>query len=585
MTPPCAYALAPAALLSWTSAAIFIGTATLLLVAAPVLALADTAAPEAPPPPLAPADPGAAAPDTTPRFYIREFRVDGGGKLLTPDEVEEAVYPFMGPYRTAADVEQARSALEQAYHNKGYQTVTVSIPAQHTRGGIIHLAVSQGEIGRLRVVGSRFFDIEEIKSEAPSLQEGTSPNFTQVSHDLVVLNQLSDRRVTPTVRPGEVPGTVDVDLTVKDTFPLHGSLEINNRYSANTPELRLNGALNYDNLWQLGHEIGVSFQLSPQNVSFNDNSMAVQGTGGNVSLADTSSVEVFSGYYLARVPDLPWLNLILQGTWQDSDVNTLAGIGVAGKGQTIGLRAVITLPQLTSYYHSLSLGFDYKHYSNIETLNTSGESLIGAPITYYPLSAAYSGSWIGKGYETDLNASLNLDFRGWGSDSNVFGINRYGADGSFIYFRGDVSHTRDIPGNFQLFGKIQGQAADKPLIDNEQFSAGGLGTVRGYLESEDLGDNGIIGNFELRTPSLGDFMGKAVDDWRFYAFGDAGLLTIDDALPEQQESFKLASVGGGTRVKLQDHYNGSLDVGLPLVNSVDTHSYEPRLTFRVWAEF
>ncbi len=46
---------------------------------------------EAPPPvtPTAPPDPNepVAPKDTTPRFYIQEFRVDGGGKLLTADEI------------------------------------------------------------------------------------------------------------------------------------------------------------------------------------------------------------------------------------------------------------------------------------------------------------------------------------------------------------------------------------------------------------------------------------------------------------------------------------------------------------------
>jgi hemolysin activation/secretion protein len=540
----------------------FIVIAGLALLLAPAMAWAS--ATDAPPP-TQPAEAGPSGPvppkDNMPRFFIQEFRVDGGGHLLTREETESAVYPFMGPYRTAADVDQARAALEQAYREKGYQTVTVSVPAQHARSGIIHLQVSQGEIGRLRVVGSRFFSIEEIKREAPSLEEGTSPNFTQVTHDLVALNQLSDRKITPTVRAGEIPGTVDVDLNVKDTFPLHGSLELNNRYSANTTQLRVNGAVDYDNLWQLEHGIGFSFQVAPE---------------------DSNQVEVFSGYYLARIPDVNWLTLMLQGTDQDSNVNTLGGIGVAGKGKVIGGRAVITLPQLTNYYHSLSLGVDYKHFD--QDLMIAGTPSV-SPVTYYPFSAAYSGSWIGKGSETDLNASVNLSFRELGSNEEEFEVDRYGSDGSFIYFRGDLSHTHDIGDGFQVFGKIQGQAADKPLVNSEQFSAGGLGTVRGYLESEELGDNGIGGTMELRTPSLGDFLGKPVDDWRFYIFGDSALLTIDDALPEQQESFKLASVGAGTRVKLQDHYNGSFDFGVPLVNGPNTQDYKPLMTFRVWAEF
>jgi hemolysin activation/secretion protein len=500
-------------------------------------------------------------PDTTPRFYIQEYRVEGGGKLLSKIETETAVYPFLGPYRTAADVEQARAALEQAYRDKGYQTVTVQIPAQHARTGIIFLQVQQGQVGRLNVTGSRYFSIDEIKREAPSLQEGQSPNFSQVTHDLGVLNELSDRRVTPTLKPGEIPGTVDVDLAVKDTPPIHGSLEINNRYSTGTTPLRLNGSVNYDNLWQLGHSIGASFQLSPE---------------------DVSEVKVFSGYYSAHVPGVDWLTLMLQGTNQDSNVNTLGGIGVAGKGSVIGGRAIISLPQMKNYYQSVSLGIDYKHFNQDLTVAGSDST---TPVTYYPFSAAYSGSWIEKGNETDLNASVNLGIRGLGSDEAQFNENRSQASGSFIYFRGDLSHTHELPGGFQVFVKAQGQASGDPLVNSEQFSGGGLGTVRGYLESEELGDNGIFGSMEVRTPSLGDVLGKTVDEWRFYVFGEGGVLTIQDALPEQQEQFRLASVGLGTRIKLMTHYNGSLDVGLPLDNGTTTNAYEPLLTFRVWGEF
>ncbi len=508
-----------------------------------------------------PAPSPVATADNTPRFYIQEYRVSGGGKLLTQEETETAVYPYMGPYRTAADVEQARAALEQAYRDKGYPTVTVSIPAQHARSGIILLKVSQGEVGRLRVLGSRYFSLDQIKREAPSLQEGTSPNFSQVKHDLVVLNQLPDRQVSPILSPGEIPGTVDVDLNVKDTPPWHGSLELNNRYSANTTPFRVNGSFSYDNLWQLEHGVGMSFQLSPE---------------------ELSQVEVFSGYYLARIPDVSWLTLMLQGTYQDSDVNTLGGIGVVGKGDVVGVRAIIALPQRKGFYHSLSLGLDYKHFE--QDLMIAGVDN-ATPLTYFPFSAAYSGTWIGKGAETDLNASVNWDVRGLGSSEQQFEASRHDADGSFIYFRGDLSHTHELPGGAQIFVKGQGQASETPLVNSEQFSGGGLGTVRGYLESEELGDNGIFGTMELRTPSLGDFIGKPVDEWRFYVFGDGGLLTIDDALPEQQEQFRLASVGAGTRLKLQDHYNGSIDLGIPLDKGPNTNAYSPLLTFRLWAEF
>jgi hemolysin activation/secretion protein len=522
---------------------------------------AEVAPPPTPPTPasLSPAV-SAAAPEQ--HFYITQYRVLGGQDLLPRLDVETAVYPFLGPYRTAEDVEQARQALEQVYHDHGYATVLVQIPPQRVNSGVITLQVVPQTVGRLRVHGSRYFSIDEIKREAPSLEEGQSPNFSQVTHDLATLNNLPDRQVTPVVRPGEAPGTVDVDLNVKDTFPLHGSLELNNRYSADTTPLRVNGSVSYDNLWQLGHSIGFSFQVSPEALN---------------------QVQVFSAYYSAHIPNVNWLTLMVEGTSQDSNVNTLGGIGVAGNGEVIGGRAIIALPDEKGFYESLSLGLDYKHFS--QDILIAGTHSV-TPVTYYPLSAAYSSTWVGKGNnQTNLNASVNLAIREWGSDDAEYDLNRHDATGDFIYLRGDLSHTVDLGDDWQLFGKVQGQAASEPLVNSEQFSGGGLGTVRGYLESEELGDNGAFGSVELRTPSLGAFLGKAVDEWRFYLFAEGGELAIEEPLPDQQRIFRLASVGVGTRLRLVDHLNGSFDLALPLDNGVETEAYSPFITFRLWADF
>jgi hemolysin activation/secretion protein len=177
-------------------------------------------------------------------FYIRQYKVEGA-KKLTRLEIEEAVYPYLGPGRTPDDVEQARQSLEKAHHQKGYQTVSVSIPQQDPRRGIIRLEVSQGAVARLRVKGSRWFLPSEIEKALPSVAEGTTPNLNQFTKEIIAVNRLADRRVTPELRPGMEPGSVDIDLTVEDKLPLHGSIELNNRYSADTTELRVNGALTW----------------------------------------------------------------------------------------------------------------------------------------------------------------------------------------------------------------------------------------------------------------------------------------------------------------------------------------------------
>jgi hemolysin activation/secretion protein len=494
-------------------------------------------------------------------MYIQEYRVEGAHRL-SQIEVETAVYPYLGPGRTADDVEQARTALEKAFRDKGFQTVSVQIPQQDPSRGVVILQVLEGKVGRLRVKGSRYFSLDQIKKRAPSLAEGTVPDFNNVQKDLVALNS-PDRQVTPALRVGEEPGTYDFDLEVKDTPPLHGSLELNNRYSGNTTPLRVNGSVNYDNLWQLGQTVGASFQVAPQNVS---------------------EVNVFSGYYTAPVPTVSWLSLMLQATKQDSNVSTLGGADSSGRGEIVGSRAIITLPAGKDFYQSLSLGIDYKHFD--QGLTISGTDTTVTPTTYLPLSASYSANWVPKGQVTEVNAAVNLGVRGMGASEVSFDNSRYMADNGYIYFRGDISHTHDLPAGFQVYGKVQGQAADEPLLSSEQFSIGGLGTVRGYLESEAMGDNALCGTFELRSPSLGSWVGAPVNEWRFYLFSDAGQVDINSALAGQQSCFSLASYGVGSQIKFWNHFNGSLDLGVPLIGLAPyTTVHSPLFTFRLWAEF
>jgi len=389
--------------------------ALLALAAFALTASANT--PHGAPEPAATAPPNAAAPAVagTPapvapavgNLYIREYRVLGA-RNLPRINVEETVYPYLGPGRTTGDIEQARAALEQAYKEKGFQAVSVQIPAQQGRGGVIYLQVLEGTVAKLRVHGARYFLPDRIKAAAPSLQEGKVLNFNDVTRDIVALNQLPDRRITPTLTAGDEPGTVNIDLNVKDTFPLHGSIELNNRYSANTSPLRINASLSYNNLWQLGHTLGGSFQIAPQNAD---------------------DVTVYSAYYIARFASTPWLSLMLTGTKQDSNVSTLGAVAVAGKGETVGARAMINLPPGKDFFHSFNFGIDYKHYNQGLTITGTRTD---TPISYYPISANYSATWAPKGSVTELNAGLNFHIRGMGSSQAEFENNRHGADGSFI---------------------------------------------------------------------------------------------------------------------------------------------------------
>ena len=530
--------------------------------------------PAAPPGTQAPAAAPAQKPVATQRFDIDDFAVQGA-ETLPQIEIEEALYPFLGPNRTADDVEKARAALEKAYHDKGFQTVSVSVPQQNAQGKVITLKVTELKVGRLRVKNSRYFDLDKVKERASSLREGTVPNFGDVTKDIVVLNQWPDRRVTPALRAGVAPGTVDVDLNVEDKLPLHATAELNNRQSPNTTPLRFNATVHYDNLWQLGHSLSFTYQVAPQR---------------------RADAEVFSGSYLARVPYVDWVNMLFYAVKSSSDVATLGGTNIVGPGQIFGTRAVMTLPTRENLFHTLSFGIDYKHFDQTVNLGASG---FASPVTYYPLVASYGATFQQEKFTTQMNAAITYNLRTPSSSPTDFDNKRFFASANFTHFNLDVSHTQELPEGFQLYGKVQGQIADGPLVSSEQLSIGGLDTVRGYLESEVLGDNGAVGNLELRSPNVGEMLQKQMKDetgqgpprfvtfneWRFFGFADAGTVTILHPLPEQQSKFDVWSYGIGTRFKVFDYVNGMVAYSVPMVSQTYTQARNPRVNFRIWGEF
>jgi hemolysin activation/secretion protein len=559
------------------------------LIAAAVPACAEQAT--ASPPAQADAAPKTAAstqkPAATQHFNIDDFAVQGG-ETLPQIEIEKAIYPFLGPNKTADDIEKARAALEKAYHDKGYQTVSVAVPQQNVSAGVVALKVTELKVGRLRVKNSRFFDIDKIKDGAPSLKEGTVPNFGDVTKDIVSLNQWPDRRVTPALRAGVTPGTVDVDLNVEDTAPLHGSLEVNNRQSPSTTPDRIIGTVHYDNLWQLGHSFSFTYQVAPER---------------------PDDAQVFSASYLAHVPGVDWLSFLTYGVKSDSNVATVGGTNIVGPGQIIGERAVFTLPSLEGLFHTISVGMDYKSFGQIVSLGgsagaacasgTGTASCFSSPITYYPLVASYSATFKNDKFATQLNASLTYNVRPMGSNPGEFDNKRFDASANFTHFNLDVSHTQELPEGFQAYARVQGQLADGPLVSSEQFSLGGLDTVRGYLESEVLGDNGVVGTVEMRSPDLGGFLQKNIknetgegpprfntfNEWRFFAFLDSGEAVVMNPLSEQQSRFSEWSYGIGTRFKFFDHINGMVVGSMPMVTQTSTHAGDPRVNFRIWGEF
>jgi len=536
-------------------------SAVTLIYAASVAFVVSAAAAEAP---AASAPAQAAPPAATPPAAPQTIEIDAydvdGNTLLPQMDVESAIYPFLGPGKTREDIEGARKALESAYQQRGYQTVVVELPPQRVTAGIVKLHVIEAPIGKLRVTGANYTAPTVIKDQIPSLEEGKVPDFSKVQKEIADANRLPDRRVTPALKPGRVPGTVDVELKVNDSLPLHASLELNNDHGPSTKSLRALATVRYDNLWQLGHSLSGTALIAPER---------------------TKDAKVFAGSYLAPIWGSPW-SVLLYGYSSNSDVTTLGSLDVLGKGYAIGLRGILQMSPWGDFSQSLNFGVDFKHF--LEGLSLSSSS-VSANIEYWPLSATYSLQNSTGESVTNINLAATLGLRGLGSGVAAFQNKRASASPSFLHLNLDADYTQTLFADIALNLRLSGQLADGPLVSTEQFAAGGFTSVRGYLQSEGIGDDGVFGSVELRSPSVAPYLWDFVKEWRAYLFYDAAQVWLLKPQAGQQSSFTLMAAGAGTRIELFDHLFADTLLGIPLLSEGTTKARHPYVEFKVKTEF
>lgn len=490
-------------------------------------------------------------------FDIWEYRVEGN-TLLETERIEASVYPYLGPQRAISDVNAAAANLERAFRDAGYPTIFVDVPEQDVVGGVVRLRITEGRIGRVHIEGARYFSPNGIREKLASVQPGEVLHVPTMQAELNAVNaQSADLKVVPVLKPGKTQGLVDVDLKVKDESPLHGSVDLNNYNSANTTESRLSLGLSYDNLWQMQHSFALQWQTAPQK---------------------PSEVDVVVATYIA-----PWFDtsnrLALYLIDSSSDVASVGSINVIGSGKIYGARFVMPLPSDRKYVQSFSFGADYKDYSEIIRLDPANK--LKTPIDYavwtFQYNATqYTSTRFTESSQLQWSLSANFGIRGVGNSDTEFVDKRNHAQANFAYLRGSVDRTDTFKSDWQFLSSLHAQFSNSPLINNEQFSAGGSRSVRGYYESQALGDNGAILGFEIRTPKLIDKI-EALDDLRLLAFFETAQLRVQDALPDQQDRINLEGTGLGFVMRAWNSVDLTMDWAYALKANGDMERGDQRI--------
>lgn len=514
------------------------------------------------------------------RFAVTEYVIEGN-TILEQAKIDGLLESYKGSERQMKDVEQARAELEKLYHTGGYPTVLVNLPEQTIEKGVVRLQVVEGHLLSITVTGNEHYSWSNIRGKMPSLTPGAllyEPTFVK---ELAAVNGNPDLNVAPVLKPGSVPGTIDLELKVKDRLPVHGRLEADNKGSITTPRERLTAEIQHTNVFGGDEILTVNTVQTPTDLG------AVQ----NYGMSFVYPV-IWPSHLLAVYASKSKSTSVLAGA--AISVGGGSDVAIAGNATVAGLRYMFPILQGGDSTHQLSLGIDYKRLEKTTAIFPDGGTVtVLTPLQYTPLSVGYTGffpdkwglskaSFTTKGYVAGMiPGGAREDFAGDPNDPFGKPPNRAGSTGTFAVLQGGLDRSQPLPGDFILNVHTDGQWATQPLIPAEQYFSGGMDTVRGYLTNEAIGDHAIRGRAELTTPEVltvpvdriwqrrrsSDYTLKV----RVAAFYDAAQLWVAEPGPGQISQFRLEGVGGGIRIKFpKDLGQLMLDSGWALRDTLRT---------------
>ncbi|HVH79606.1 MAG TPA: ShlB/FhaC/HecB family hemolysin secretion/activation protein, partial [Stellaceae bacterium] len=444
------------------------------------------------PPPRAPhAD--AAPLDSTPRFVLRGYRVDGN-TALDEASIKQVIAPYVDHPISIADLEEIRQRLTRLDIERGYINSGIVIPDQDVASGIVVFRAVEGRITEIKTTGTDRFNPDYFTAR---LERGlaTPFNVNDLEREQQILLQDSlVRRLNLDIEPGLVPGEARLGADIAEASPYSLNFQIANNQSPTVGEVRgqVQGAV--ANLLGYGDSLAVQYGRSE---GLNDGAIS---------------------YSLPIASDDTRLNLRY-------DING-----------TLIVSPALSPLNITSHYDSYEIGLTRPFYRTPDATLTLGAALEKRDAQSFLLGSPFSftaGSDNGKTNVTALR--LSQDWIDRDADHALalrstfsIGLHALGAtdtgtapSGKFFSWLGQAQYVRRVFWDWDLVARSDLQLANRGLFPIEQFALGGIDTVRGYREYLTVTDDAFFGSLEMRVP-----LGKFPMPWLPTAGEDAGILQL-----------------------------------------------------------
>jgi hemolysin activation/secretion protein len=387
---------------------------------------------------------------------VIRFDVDHSD-LLTEDEIQLVLTPYQGRDVSIKELFEAVAKLNQLYDEKNIKTARAILPPQEVKDGVVKIQLIEARLGGIIISGTKSLRTDFIEDRI-HIKPGDLISVKQLEQDLVRFNSLYESKLRADVRAGAEVGKTDITLEVQEAKKYRLTTFADNAGRNSVGENRVGAIYKVNNL------LGINDSMQ----------VVTTGTSGSrsyglsysipVSRSDTR-LDLSYNYGSVRVVNGPFVPLDITGSSRDLSVGLTQPISVSVNRQWAAYSRL-------SFRNSISQfsGFTQRDLGlNVLALGFSGEG-------HYSTHA-----W-------SVDNSLNV------------GINTFGGDEEFSYYRANASRVDRLTDRLQLLTKVGLQYSfTEVLPPGEQYQVGGLYSVRGFSEGLLFGKNGYFGSVELRA--------------------------------------------------------------------------------------
>lgn len=508
--------------------------------------------PPAPPAPAAPPIPALELPaapeidaDTTledapanAAFWVQTITVRGSTVLT------EAIRTIAANYEnrelTLENLFALRTELTQLYIENGYINSGAFLPAgQDVTDGAVDIQVVEGRVDTIDVTGLRRLKEFYVRDRiALGLNTPFRQQELEAALQLLQLNPLFDQ-VNAELLASPTPGLSTLQLDVTEASHVQLAVITDNYRSPSIGSEQATVSLSHGNVWGLGDRFTASYGLT-------------QGLN-TYSLGYTVPVTSTDGSLTVR--------------FSSSDADIVEGgfenLGIVNETFNLSTRFRQPIVRTPQTEFALGIAFDVRESQSFffdDIPLPLGQGLEDGKSRVSVIR--FSQDWINRDRDRVLAARSQFSL---GIDAFDATVNDVGTDGRFLSWLGQLQWVQRLPAESLLVGRLSAQLTPDSLLPLEQFSLGGIDTVRGYRNNQFVTDNGIVGSLELRIPPFAN-----IPQLQVTPFIEGGIGWDNDATEGGADT--LASIGLGLQWQIADRLELHLDYGYPLIQTDDIGS-------------